>query len=150
NVSDRLGMIGLTEDEVAAFQDFGATRVLSILGKAERFYPTPYWTERNRPSRMSPDWRNSILAKIAHISGSGFRVFKEGNRIILRAHAGVVAQRTTEALRSLPPNVPLALLAEIDPSADAALVWQPGQSEPHAITPPGGQGRRLCGSFVIL
>jgi hypothetical protein len=52
NVSDRLGMIGLTEDEVAAFQDFGATRVLSILGKAECFYPTPYWTEQIPTTRV--------------------------------------------------------------------------------------------------
>jgi hypothetical protein len=149
NVSDRLAMIGLLEDEIAALQEFGATRVLNILGNAERFYPAPYWTERNRPSCMSPKWSASILANIRRVPASGFRVFKEENRIILRAHAGA-ARRTTEALRSLPPSEPLALLTAIDPSADAALVWHPGQTEPHAITPPGGQGRRLCGSFVIL
>jgi hypothetical protein len=42
------------------------------------------------------------------------------------------------------------LLTDIDPSANGCLVWEPGQHQPEAITPPGSDGSRLCGCFAMF
>jgi hypothetical protein len=41
-------------------------------------------------------------------------------------------------------------LTALDASADGCLVWEPGQKEPLAITPPDSKGQRLCGCFVLF
>jgi Domain of unknown function (DUF3480) len=145
-----LAMIGLTEDELTTLRDFGSTRVLSILGQAARFYPAPYWNERNRPSRVSLDsMRGSILARVSRFYAPGFSVFREGSRLVLRVFADR-AEETVKALRALAPEAPLALLTRIHPYADGALVWLPGHTQATAITPPGSSGKHICGSFVLF
>ena len=145
-----LAVIGLTEDELTTLREFGSTRVLSILGQAARFYPAPYWNERNRPSRISMDsMRGSLLARVSRFHAPSFSVFREGSRIVLRAYAGR-AEETVKALRALAPEAPLALLTRVHPSADGALVWLPGHAQAAAITPPGSSGKRICGSFVLF
>jgi hypothetical protein len=44
----------------------------------------------------------------------------------------------------------MALLTDLEQSADGCLVWEPGQVGPAAITPPGSQGLRLGGCFVLF
>ena len=147
---DWLAVIGLAGDEVSILKEFGSTRVLSVLGQAERFYPAPYWNERNRPSRVSAaPMSESLLAKVARINSPGFSVFREGNQIVLRARADRAAE-AVKALSALAPEAPLALLTRTDPSADGALVWLPGQAQANAITPRGSDGKRICGSFMLF
>jgi hypothetical protein len=147
---DCLAMIGLSENELTTLREFGSTRVFSMLGHVQQFYPAPYWNERNRPSRVSLDSiKGSLLAKVPRANSPGFSVFREKNRIVIRAYAGSAGE-IAKALRSLAPDVPLALLTRVDPAADGALVWLPGQTQAHAITPPGSKGQRLCGSFVLF
>jgi hypothetical protein len=145
-----LAIIALTMEESDALLEFGPTRILSILGGAERFYPVPFWTDRRRQSRISPEeMKQSILTTVPCILGSGFTVFRESDRIVLRAHQETVS-KTLESLSSLPADSCLALTTAIDPGADGALMWRPGQGKFEAITPPGSQGLRLCGSFVLF
>ena len=47
-------------------------------------------------------------------------------------------------------DVPVALLTDLDPRANGCFVWEPGQPEPGAITAPGSDGSRLCGSFALF
>jgi hypothetical protein len=53
-------------------------------------------------------------------------------------------------VQALPTNVPVALLTDLEQNADACLVWEAGQTEPAAITPPGSQGSRVAGCFVLF
>jgi hypothetical protein len=73
----------------------------------------------------------------------------ENNIITLRA-----LPQTSEEMRNhldqIPMNKPLVLLTKLDPSANACLVWEPGQSDPHAITPPNSSGTRMCGCFMLF
>jgi hypothetical protein len=45
----------------------------------------------------------------------------------------------------------VALLTDLDPTANACLHWEPDQAGgPAAITPPGSDGSRPCGCFVLF
>jgi hypothetical protein len=147
---DWLAALGLTADELAAIREFGSARVQSILGKVERFYPAPYWTRRNRPSCFSTDsMKLSLLSGTPLVGDSGFSVFRQQGRIVLRARSDG-AENTRMALASIPPDKPLGFLTQLDSAADGALVWLPGQTQAEAITPPGSKGQRICGSFVFF
>ena len=50
----------------------------------------------------------------------------------------------------MPEDQGVSLLTGIDRMADECLTWEPGQREPFAITPPGSQGERLSGCFLML
>lgn len=145
-----VAMIGLTSDEVATLREFGSTRVLSMLGRAERYYPAPFWTERGRPSRVAmSSIEQSFLSKIPLVSGAGFSVYRERSRVVLRARVGSAGE-TVKAVRARPADAPVALLTRIDPTADGALVWVPSQTHADTITPPNSQALRVCGSFVLF
>jgi hypothetical protein len=42
------------------------------------------------------------------------------------------------------------MLTALDPTANGCLVWVPGQKGPEAIVPPGSDGTRLCGCFIVF
>ncbi len=61
-----------------------------------------------------------------------------------------IAEHLKDQLDQLPTNVPVALLTDLDPTAQGCLVWQPGQSQLSAITRPSSSGTRLCGCFALF
>lgn len=146
-----LVMIGLTEEEMKGHLEFGVQRVLSLMNKAEQFYPAPYWTERRRASRICmKDMEASILHTVTRIHNTGLSAYRESSRIVLRIRAGRRTDALLRTLREVPEDVPVALLAEMHPSCDGQLKWVPGQTVPAASTPAGSKATRLCGSFVVL
>jgi hypothetical protein len=148
--SPSLAAILLTQQELEAVKAFGATRVTARLGRIYEHYPCPPWSDRGR-SGLEPTMtlEESVLAQISRSRATGASVCKEGNRIVLSLlpAAGAALHRQ---LGELPSNAPIALLTELDPTADGCFVWEPGQTAPSAITPPRSQGSRLCGCFLAL
>jgi hypothetical protein len=140
----------VTCNEADATQ-FGLTRVMARLGAAERFYPTTPWADRERPELIGPDEdAGSVLAKmpLARFARAGVRRERSGKVVLTlgTAYAEVMRRffgRMTE--RSA-----FALLVTVDPSADACLVWSPGQKEAIAISPPGSTGSRVAANFVAF
>jgi hypothetical protein len=146
-----LAAIGLTADELECAQAFGSQRVFSLLSKAERFFPVPYWTERGRPSRVSMrEMRTSVLVPARRLHDSGFSVFREDGRVVMVARNVDQANGALSLLIGVPPERAVAILTEMHPACDAALRWEPGQSGPSANGARGGKATRLCGSFVIV
>jgi hypothetical protein len=76
-------------------------------------------------------------------------VLYERDRVVIR-----LGSKARESLATLlithPREHALALLTEIDESADGCYVWEPGQSQPVAVTPPNSRGARLAGCFLAF
>ena len=146
-----IAAILVTEDEVSAVQEFGITRLMSRLGNVSRYYPCPPWSDRSRPGLSFERIRQeSVLARVARFHAPGVRIVREGQRVVLRISAGA-RERLQRHLRKAPRKAPLALLTDIDPTANGCLVWEPDQpGGPTAITPPQSDGSRLCGCFVLF
>lgn len=145
-----LAAILLTEEELEAVKAFGPTRVMARLGEAHRYYPCPPWSDRRRRSiSFAQSLQESILTNVERVWMRGIRVRGEGDDVVLRLLPRV-REPLRDRLEPFPPNASLALLTNLDPSAHGCLVWQPGQSQPAAITPPDSDGTRLCGCFILF
>jgi hypothetical protein len=148
--SSCLAALLITADELRAVAEFGSTRVLALMGQASGHYPFPPWADPRRPGlSLTRTFEHSLLSKLPCVAVPDVRVGVEGNQIIVSALRGAQPP-WQDRLAELADDVPLALLTALDPTADGCLVWVPGQSGPAAITPPGSDGSRLCGCFVVL
>ncbi len=90
-----------------------------------------------------------MLAKVVRARAAGIYACQASERINV-AITRHVQEEWCRQLRELPANLPVALLTDLDPGADGCLVWEPGQTEPAAITPPGSRGSRLGRCFVLF
>ena len=146
-----LAMIGLTREEVEAFELYGMQRVFSLIGKAGRCFPAPYWSARGRKSSISlKNMEASVLNTVMRIHDSGFSVYRENARIMLRARRDERWLATSMTLRDTPVDMTLALLTELHPSCDGELNWELGQGQPAGVMKPGSEGLRVGGSFVVI
>ena len=145
-----LAALLVTPDELRAVRAFGPSRVLARMGQATQFYPFPPWSDRRRSGlAMARTFEVSLLSRIARAMAQGVHVGVVDERIamsVLRSEQGVWRER----LAQLPESVPVALLTAIDPEANGCLTWVPGQKGPEAIVPPGSDGTRVCGCFVVF
>lgn len=145
-----LAALLITTDELRAVREFGTTRVLARMGQASGYYPFPPWADRRRAGlSLARTFEHSQLSKLPRTALHDVRVGVKDNQITVSALRGAQPP-WQDRLAELSDNVPLALLTALDPTANGCLVWVPGQSEPEAITPPGSDGSRLCGCFVVL
>ena len=145
-----LAAILLTQDELEAVKEFGCTRVMTLLARSQRWFPAPVWSDRRRSSVLSmKQMQQSILAKVARVRTRGVRVHSEANRIRLRVETQA-ASRLLKSLEQLPEGGAAAVLTEIDPIANAAFVWEPGQRQIEVITGPGSDASRVAGSFLLF
>jgi hypothetical protein len=142
-----LAAVLIDDDELRAVRTFGCTRVLGRMGKAASYYPFPPWSERGRRGlSLTSTFEQSLLSRL------GVRV---SGQIVASLHDGRVTVGIRRSLHaSLQgmelPDTPTGLLALRDPAADACLVWEPGQDEPAAISPPGSDGSRMAGAFAVV
>ncbi|WNG54981.1 hypothetical protein F0U59_09485 [Archangium gephyra] len=149
---DALAAVLVTDAECTLIESAGPMRVMASLGQAASHYPCPPWSDLARPELPAAElWQASQLSRMPLLKLPGVRVLQAEGEIILRIAPG------TEALfRKLGGEHPVAakggfgLITGFDSTADAWLVWEPGQSEPRAITPPGSRGTRVGGSFIAL
>jgi hypothetical protein len=127
---------------------FGALRALARIGRAYQFFPTAPWCDPDRAPLFPPD-HQTILSGVASASLPGMSALLAGGDIIVRL-ARPSAATLAQNLPSLPQTAALAFLLSLDPKADACLVWTEGQRGPEAITPPGSNGSRVSGCFVLF
>ena len=140
----------VTADELRAVREFGSTRVLARLGQAASHYPFPPWSDRRRRGlSLERTLEASLLSRVARASAHDAHVGLHDQQItlaVVRSEQGSWKDR----LAQIPETVPLALLTAFDPAANGCLVWVPGQKAPEAIIPPGSDGSRVCGCFVVF
>ncbi len=159
----------LAPEEAAVVGAIGTYRILALLGRANRYYPCPPWSDRQRPAVLTPaDLAASLLSQVptSYVRGATVRTFIHpvapaqragddrqgslaGGEIVLRLP---VSQRQPlrEALARVPDEAALALLTDADPEANVRLVWRPGDEGIQTIIPTGSDGSCLTGGFVAL
>lgn len=147
---DGLAALLINDDELRAVKELGPTRVLARLGWAVRHYPFQTWSERGRRGlSLAETFEQSLLSQIGIRIGGPVTAVLHENRVTLSLQRSMADARWDEAMSQL-PDAPMAFLALRDPDANACLVWEPGQGEPTAISPPGSDGSRMSGCCVVL
>ena len=149
-----LSCVLLTEDELEIARRFGLTRVLALLGYTFSHFPCPPWVDRNRNSCITDEMKSamdqSILAKVPQFAIPGVRVQLAGTTLSIKCPTGL-EEGLNELLEQIPGEAPLVVSGELDPDANALLVWQATmENGPSAITPPGSDGSKVCGCSVLF
>jgi len=145
-----LAGILLKNDEALIAWRLGLTRVVALLGKHHRYYPCPTWSDLNRqPVTSLTAMETSILQRVVRVRARA-SFYHEPNHLFLRIFPG-----SREYLRKIVPVIPpptaLALRTQVDPRANACLVWPvPDITESVAITPTNSDGSRKTGAFVLF
>lgn len=145
-------LVGLfaASGELDGIERFGARRFASLIARQTRMYPYPPWTDLTRPRLAVGTWP-SVLANMPAANLPGATVTQEGGALHFRLGRG----RSGAMLRAMLPRLPAATpptftLHAVSPTADACLVWAPGQQEAAAVAPPGSRGERVGGCFLGL
>lgn len=144
-----LAAILVDAEEVRLAMDHGSYRVLTRIGQQQRHFPFPTWSELERPSVATAREGESLLAKVrrTHARSVSFVVERRCLRILL---APAVLGSLARGLATLPAGAPFALLTKPADSANAILVWQPGQSERTGISPEGSDLSRMSGNCLLI
>jgi hypothetical protein len=161
-------------DEVHAVPMIGNYRILSLLGGHCRYYPTPPWSDRDRPPMLSrAQLEQSLLTRTTttFLPGATVRAqVRLGDGPAGRASvgqdlrtwgdilSGPVTLRTEEqshgALRrvldQLPADAPLTILTTPAPQANVRLIWRPGQNLLQTIYRFGHDLSWVTGGFVLF
>lgn len=141
----------VNEAEVRAARDFGTYRVLTRIGVQQRVFPFPVWGELDRPSAVSAREAETELAKLPRLRARGahFVMADKALRVTVPSDRENL-MGLMKGLMALPTGAPFALLVSPAPSANAVLVWAPGQEGMSGISPDGSDGSRLSGSSLII
>lgn len=149
-----LSCVLLTDDELEIARRYGLTRTLALLGYSFSHFPCPPWVDRDRKSvvtdQVKQDMEKGILAKVPNFAIPGVRVQLSGTTLSLKCPVGL-HEGLNELLKQIPEEAPLIVSTELDPDANALLVWQPTmENGPSAITPPGSDGSKVCGCSILI
>ncbi len=143
-----LTLILVSTDELQMAKQMGHTRVLSLLGVANSFYPHPYWSDIDRNQLpVEQMMSKSLLSRMTTINlpiGSVTRV----NRMLTLTLPHEIPNNYF-SLTTMPPLHPVALLLGLNLEANGCLVWT-WDGQPSAITPSDGDGSRMGGCILIL
>lgn len=145
--SRALAAIVVDPQEIALIAGGLTFRVLTRRGEAYRHYPFPPWTDlRAQPSGAD---EQSIVSKVARGRTEGVSVLTEAGQVRMSIEPQV---RTLmkQAFGAQPPPPSFAFLTSPSTKANARLVWRPGQTGPAAITPPGSDGSKMTGVFLLI
>lgn len=145
-----LAMILLTLEEVKSIQQFGHMRILSMLGKNNRWYPFPYWSDLDRKGLPIDELqKQSILKKVqSSIKISPSTITYKETKIFLTIPK-------TLKLQSLPSDIyssdlTISLFPDLDSKADGCLTWSFEHNITDAIIPDKSEGKNLSGCFIVL
>ncbi len=146
-----LSLLLITDRELELVQHCGPARVMALLGKAYSHYPCPSWSDLHRRELpVAALLEHSVLPRVSFSRVWSVRVVKQDTDIVLRAAPGQHEQ-FRQLFEQLPDKTqPFALHTGIDDTANGCLTWEPGQTGPVAITPPGSRGDRISGCFLLV
>ena len=157
----------VTNEEEAVGGQAGYARILARLGADARYYPTPFWTDRKRPSVARPgEVDKTLITRTSrqHLRGVSVRLerkgglanlsktksfFIPGDRIVLRVLPRGQGD-LKEAAAAKGNEDGLVMLLEMDPRAGTGLFWYPGQTSASAITGHAAGSEHLTGNFLLL
>lgn len=162
---DAVALQLLTAGETVEAREHGAVRVTAMLGRHERFYPTAWWFDRDRPDLLTrAQAASSKLAGMRGVRVDGLTTVFElpstpvrttgndgvgaltGGRLRVRVTAEA-APDLARALRGLSPDDGLLAIVVPDEQAGGQFVWTPGAQDAQVISGPGFTGR-ISGSFL--
>jgi hypothetical protein len=144
-----LAGILLKGDEAQIAWNLSLTRITSLLGMKYRYYPCPTWSDLKRePVTSLSAMEKSVLEKIARV-GVPASYYEQNNHIFLWVSFSGQA-KLKKILDEIDPATPLALCTQVDPRANACLVWPSGQDQPTAIAPENSHGTRKSGAFLAF
>lgn len=144
-----LTVILLNLEEVKAVQNWGQTRVLSMLGKQARYYPYPYWTDHHRENLLIKEVRSkTALEKVR-------RMVLLNATIVLKNKKNIYFNINKEDNLDLreepfPENTPIAILTNWLPEADSCLTWSFEQDKSEAITLPNSEGLQMAACMLVV
>lgn len=165
--------IVITSKEIEVADQVGHTRLLSRLGRRARFFPTPPWSDRDRPEVLTDEYLSrSLLANLPKIHASGsvawikispqrrpvpgplgmpdFESDFDSVRVELNLSASSMAPLRM-ALETLPDSAPLAVFTDVNSDLPRCLTWEPGQAGGQAISDFGrSEDLRCAGNFVLF
>lgn len=138
--------IPLTSSEFAAYEKYGAARVLGLLGQHYRYYPYPTWFDLERPEVAALDqFSGTVLDKVTTVRSSPTTLIRTAARLSL-----TVPPRISALIDKVPKKAPFVILTNPSPRADAQLVWRRGQKRLAAIGPHGSAKNRVAGAFLLI
>jgi hypothetical protein len=157
-----LTAILVTGPELEVADRYGHLRLMALLGDRYRFYPTTPWADRHRSPIVTPEsMASSILSRVpvTHVQGASARLEAAPGAPpgSVDPSATIVLRVRTESAKGLlaaadrvGPKAGFGALLDLDPEADACLVWSPGQSGAHAISVPDAKGARISGNMLVI
>ena len=146
-----LAAVFVDAQEIRAALDFGTYRVLTRIGLQLRLFPFPTWGDLDRPSAMTPREGESQLTKVARLRAHGVSYVMSAQRLRVTIPSDPAIMMTLmKGLVALPQGVPFVLLTRPAMSANAILVWTPGQEGMAGISPDGSDSSRLSGSCLLI
>ena len=139
------------ESEVRAARDFGTYRVLTRIGVQQRVFPFPVWGELDRPSAVTAREAMSQLTKLPRLRarGASFVMLGKTLRVTVPSDRANL-MGLMKGLMALPSAAPFALLVCPSSTANAVLVWTPGQEGMSGLSPDGSDGSQLSGSSLLV
>jgi len=144
-----LAPIVLKADELQVARQFGMARIMARLGQMYLHYPCPPWNDVTRPEVITlKEMEQSLLVRTPLARVPGITVRMEGNLIRMRARAA--SAESLRGISQLPEDAVVGILTDLDPQANACLVWTPGSAQPTAISAPGSDGKILSGAFALF
>lgn len=146
--SRRLHVIFLTREETHVSDRCGSMRVLSNAGSAERWFPYPFWIDRDRIDYITaPSVAGSILQEMPMMVLNGISALHEESRIVLHVSRDAAAPLQA-AVRDLADTEGLLLESFLHADADSCYVWKSGNKKPHIIMVDGGMHN--CTNFCFV
>ncbi len=143
-----LNMIFLNEEELQAVQEFGYTRVLSMMGKQSGYFPFPYWCDNFRSSlQLQGMFSETLLNKVRRLALPEASVTLIDRKIYLKADKNSLVEIDAN---SFPDEIPLAILPSLAGTADSCLTWSFENFKSEAITIPQSKGEIMGGCFLML
>lgn len=155
-----LVLVPVTESELHSAEQFGHLRILGLLGAQQRLFPWPGYFDRDRASvAPAPEEWDTVLRRTALVRVPGVRVAAEmpasmsptvGQGNLLLSFPATSREAIEEAVVRRGAESGVALLAELDPEADALAVYRSGQKGPVATRAGDGPVSRMAGTFVLF
>jgi hypothetical protein len=135
-------IVPITRAEMTVARAYGPARVLAMLGHQARYFPTPEWFDPKRPELDVTGMNDRVLPRLRKIPVPRSTVYVADAVAPASAtpgaeqqgawRAGVLtlriarldAARVQEAVQSLAPREPFALLTSVPPDLARGLVWE--------------------------
>jgi hypothetical protein len=162
----------VTGREVEIAERAGQTRLLGQLGKRARFFPTPPWSDRDRPELLTnAAWSGACLPMLPTMSLYGASAWitipispkpvpvgedylsENLNSVRIEWWIEPRSRSVLEtALRQIADTQPIAILLSVAPGVPRCLTWMPGQEGMSAISDfrHGSTDPRCAGNFLAL